>query len=149
MKNLYDPAVVEEIRERIDRLWPDTKPLWGRMNVAQAFAHLAMAMENALGMTALPRHPLGRLIGGWVKRSMLVHGKPMARNAKTHPSVLVRDERDFDVERQRLLRTIDRFASGPAQCTTFPHFFFGHMTPHEWASFMYVHLDHHLRQFQA
>lgn len=27
------------------------------------------------------------------------------------------------------------------------YFFFGAMTPEEWAQFSYVHLDHHLRQF--
>lgn len=149
MKHLYERAVVDEVRERIGRLRPDSKPLWGSMNAAQAMAHLALAMENALGDTKLPRHPIGRLIGGRIKRSMLVEGKPMQRNARTHPSVLVRDERNFDVERERLRRTIDRFAAGPQACTPHPHFFFGRMTPEEWATFMYVHLDHHLQQFQV
>ncbi len=149
MKHLYEPVVVDEVRQRIARLRPDSAPLWGRMNAAQAFAHLALAMENALGDSVLPRHPLGRLIGGYVKRSMLVKGKPMGRNAKSHPSVIVHDERNFDLERQRLQRTIDRFASGPPACTRYPHFFFGNMTPQEWSTFMYIHLDHHLRQFQA
>src|SRR5689334_578540 len=97
MKHLYEPAVVDEVRQRLD-----SAPQWGRMNAAQALAHLTLALENALGDTRLPRHPLGRLIGGRIKRSMLVDGKPMQRNAKTHPSVLVRDARDFDVERERL-----------------------------------------------
>jgi hypothetical protein len=149
MKHLYQPAVADEVRQRIARLRPDSTPAWGSMNAAQAMAHLALAMENALGDTVLPRHPLGRLIGGTNKRSMLVKGKPMQRNARTHPSVLVTDERDFDAERARLGRTIDRFTSGPAACTPHPHFFFGRMTPEEWATFMYVHLDHHLRQFQV
>ncbi|MEO7042709.1 MAG: DUF1569 domain-containing protein [Gemmatimonadaceae bacterium] len=149
MKNLYQPLVVNEVRERIARLRPDSRPLWGRMNAAQACAHLTLALENALGDTVLPRHVLGRLIGGRIKRSMLAKGKPMGRNAKTHPSVIVVGDRDFDVELPRLLRAIDRFAIGPAACTKHPHFFFGDMTPDEWATFMYVHLDHHLRQFQT
>src|SRR3954464_7869294 len=149
MKHLYEPAVADEVRQRIARLRPDRKPLWGRMNAAQAMAHCALAMENALGDTKLPRHPIGRLIGGRIKRSMIVQGKPMARNARTHPSVLVTDERDFDVERDRLRRTIDRFAAGPQAGTPHPHFFFGAMAPEEWATFMYVHLDHHLQQFRV
>jgi hypothetical protein len=149
VKHLYQPAVVDEVRERIGRLRPHSAPLWGRMNAAQALAHLALAMENALGATRLPRHPIGWLIGGRVKRSLLVRGKPMDRNAPSHPSVLVRDERDFEQERRRLLDTVERFASGPAACTPYPHFFFGRMSPEEWAAFMYIHLDHHLRQFQA
>ena len=150
MKNLHDPAVIAEIRQRVDRLRPDSARAWGSMNAAQALAHLALTMEYALGDVRLPRHPLGRLIGGRVKRSMLSRGKPMGRNAPTHPSVLVRDQRNFDTERARLLRTIDRFANGEAEGSA-PrvHFFFGDMTPLEWATFSYIHLDHHLRQFQV
>jgi hypothetical protein len=33
----------------------------------------------------------------------------------------------------------------PAQA----HSFFGRLTPEEWATLMYKHLDHHLRQFGA
>jgi uncharacterized protein DUF1569 len=149
MKSLYDPAVADEVRQRVARLRPDDKPLWGEMDVAQALAHCALAMENALGDTKLARHPLGRLIGGWVKRGMIVKGKPMTHNAPSHPTVTVKDQRNFEVERQRLCQTIDRFTSGPAACTRHPHFFFGAMKPAEWATFMYVHLDHHLRQFNV
>jgi LPS sulfotransferase NodH len=43
---------------------------------------------------------------------------------------------------------IDRFAAaGPQGCTKNPHSFFGRLTPQEWATLMYKHLDHHLRQF--
>jgi hypothetical protein len=149
MKNLYDPAVAAEVRRRVASLRPDSQRAWGEMNVAQAMAHCAMAMENALGDTVLPRHPLGRVIGGFAKRRFTVKGKPMGRGEPTHPSVLVKDERNFERERQRLERTIDRFTSGPNACTRHPHFFFGPMTPNEWATFMYVHLDHHLRQFNV
>jgi len=149
MKTLYDPAVAGEVRQRLGRLRAYSAPQWGKMNVAQALAHCALAMENALGDTVLPRHPLGRVIGGWAKRRLIVKGKPIARSAPTHPSVLVEDERNFGVERNRLEQAIDRFTSGPAACTRHPHFFFGAMTPDEWATFMYVHLDHHLRQFNV
>jgi len=47
-----------------------------------------------------------------------------------------------------LCALIDRFAvGGPQCCTKHPHTFFGQMTPEEWATLMYKHLDHHLRQF--
>jgi len=149
MKNLYDPAVADEVRQRIGRLQPDGPRQWGKMNVAQALAHCALAMENALGDTVLRRHPLGRVIGPWAKRGFVVKGKPIRRNAPTHPSVLVADQRNFEEERNRLHRAIDRFTAGRAACTRHPHFFFGPMTADEWATFMYIHLDHHLRQFSV
>jgi len=60
------------------------------------------------------------------------------------------DERDLARERERLRAAIDRFAqAGPTGCTQYPHFFFGKLTPEQWAVLMYKHLDHHLRQFGA
>jgi len=148
MKSLYDPTVVNEVHGRIAKLRADTARQWGRMNVAQMLAHCTKTMEVALGESPpLPRHPLGRLIGPWVKRSLLVKGKPIGQNARTHPSVLVDGPRNFQNERNQLDDAIDRFARGPSACTRHPHFFFGAMTPDEWATFSYVHLDHHLRQF--
>lgn len=149
MKSLYQAAVADEVRQRIERVRPDSVRQWGKMNAAQMLAHAALAMENALGDTAWPRHPLGRVIGGWAKRGLIVKGKPMARGAPTHPSVRIADQRNFDAEKHRLQRSIDRFTSGRAACTRHPHFFFGPMTPEEWATFMYIHLDHHLRQFNV
>jgi len=51
MNNLYERSVVAELHGRIGRLRPDSQRLWGRMNVAQALAYCAGAMENALGDT--------------------------------------------------------------------------------------------------
>jgi hypothetical protein len=150
MKNLFEAATVTEVKDRIARLRPDSKPQWGKMTPAQAVAHCAAGMQMATGELRLPRLFIGRLLGGWVKKGMLVHGKPMGRNAPTDPSLVVADDRDLAVEAPRLGERIDRFAAaGPAGCTTHPHPFFGPLTPDEWAELMYVHLDHHLQQFQA
>ncbi len=104
----------------------------------------------ALGEINPPRMLLGRLLGGIAKRSLIDRGEPMRRNAPTARQLIVRDQRDFTAERQRLCALIDRFvAGGPAACTTHPHLFMGPLTPVEWATLMYQHLDHHLRQFEV
>ena len=36
---------------------------------------------------------------------------------------------------------------GESQCTSHPHPLFGKITPLEWGTGMYKHLDHHLKQF--
>jgi len=150
MKNLFDAATVEEVKERVAQLRPDSVRLWGKMNPAQALAHCSAAMEMAVGEKVPPRIWIGRLLGRLAKRSMIVNEKPMPRNSATDKSLVVRDDRDFVVERQRLSEFIDRFtAGGPRLCTKHPHFFFGPLTPVEWAALMYQHLDHHLRQFQV
>jgi Protein of unknown function (DUF1569) len=150
MKNLFEAATVEEVKERVARLRPDSERLWGKMNPAQALAHCSAAMEMAVGKKFPRRILIGRLLGPLAKKSMIVNEKPMPRNAGTDKSLVVSDERDFVAERQRLSEFIDRFAAGgPGVCTKHPHFFFGPLTPVEWAALMYQHLDHHLRQFRV
>jgi hypothetical protein len=148
MKNLFEAAAVEEVKERLARLRPDSGRLWGKMNAAQAVAHCAAGLELAVGDRLPPRKLLGRIIGGLVKPMALGTDEPMRRNTPTVKDLVVRDERDLDMERKRLSALIDRFAAaGPGGCTTHPHSFFGRLTPQEWAILMYKHLDHHLRQF--
>jgi hypothetical protein len=148
MKNLFEPARVKEVKERVAQLRPDTTALWGKMSSAQAVAHCAVAMEWAVGDRVAPRMFVGRIIGAMVKRQLLGNEEPMRRNSPTAKDLVVRDERDLGTERERLCRLIDRFAAaGPEGCTTHPHSFFGRLTGDEWATLQYKHLDHHLRQF--
>jgi hypothetical protein len=150
MKNLFEPSLVSELTERLERLRPDSPRLWGKMTAPQAVAHCSASLAWALGDTRPPRMFVGRIIGGFVKRMALGNDDPLRRNSPTAPGLVVTDDRDLATERTRLRGLIDRFAAaGTAGCTTHPHSFFGRLTPEEWAVLMYKHLDHHLRQFGA
>jgi len=148
MKNFFDSAKVDEVKQRIARLRPDSPRQWGKMSAAQAMAHCATTMEWAVGDSFAPRMFAGRILGPMVKSRVLKDDAPMRRNTPTAKSLVVADERDLGKERQRLCSLIDRFsAGGPQGCTKHAHTFFGPLTPEEWARLMYKHLDHHLRQF--
>ncbi|HLJ85529.1 MAG TPA: DUF1569 domain-containing protein [Candidatus Angelobacter sp.] len=150
VKNLFEPAAVAEVQQRIASMKSDSERQWGTMSPAQALAHCSASIAMALGDIREPRVFIGRLLGPLAKRSLLVRGEPMRRNALTPKSVEVRDNRNFASEQRRLSESVDLFASGgPERCSRHPHFFFGPLTPQEWATLMYVHLDHHLRQFGA
>jgi hypothetical protein len=148
MKNLFEPATANEVKERVAKLAPDREHLWGTMNAAQAAAHCSRGMEWAIGVTIPPRMFIGRIIGRLVKPLVLKDEEPMRRNSPTAKTLIVADQRDLVTEQERLCSLIDRFAAaGPLGCTRHPHSFFGPLTPREWAILMYKHLDHHLRQF--
>jgi hypothetical protein len=148
VKNLFETETVDEVKERIARLRPDSERLWGKMNPAQALEHCSRGMEMALGDRTPPRVLVGRIMGWMVKPMALGNDEPMRRNSPTAKELVVQDERDLVTERARLCGLIDRFAAaGPKGCTRHPHAFFGRLTPDEWAILMYKHLDHHLRQF--
>ena len=148
MKNLWHPESVQELKERISRLRPDTPRLWGKMTPAQAMAHCTIGMELACGDRRPPRMLIGRLIGSLIKKKAFQPSEPMRRNSPTIPGFQVADDRDLAAECARLSRMIDRFANaGPGGCTDHPHSFFGRLTPDEWSMWMYKHIDHHLQQF--
>jgi hypothetical protein len=150
MKNLFEAATVRGVKVRLADLRPDSERLWGKMSAAQSLAHCSAGMKMAMGQSNPQRVFIGRLLGPLAKKSMIVNEKPMPRNARTDKSLVVSDERDFELERLRLRELVDRFAAGgPGVCTKHPHFFFGSLTPEEWAALMYQHIDHHLRQFQV
>jgi Protein of unknown function (DUF1569) len=148
MKDLFAAATVEEAKERITLLRPESMRLWGKMSAAQMLAHCAASMEMAVGMTFPPRRFIGRLVGPLAKKAVITEGQPFRRNSPSDKSLIIHDERDFETERQRLCALLDRFqAGGPEGCTRHPHSFFGRLTPMEWATLTYHHLDHHLQQF--
>jgi hypothetical protein len=148
MKNLFETRNVTEAKQRIVRLRPDSERQWGKMNAAQAAAHCSAGFELALGERRPPRKLIGRLIGGIIKPLALGNDEPMRRNSPTVEGLVIQDDRDLEIERERLCRMVDRFATaGPRGCTSHPHSFFGRLTPDEWSILMYKHLDHHLRQF--
>jgi Protein of unknown function (DUF1569) len=151
VKNLFEAARVEEVKERLARLTSESPRIWGKMSAPQAVAHCALALDIASGDLIPARAGIGiRIIGRIIKPLVFKDDAPIRRNAPTNPELVVSDERDMVRECERLRTSIDRFASaGPAGCTAHPHFIFGKLTPDQWAILMYKHVDHHLRQFGA
>jgi hypothetical protein len=148
VENLFEASRLEEVKRRLQHLQPDSKREWGKMTAAQMLAHCSVSIEVTMGQIRPPRMLIGRIIGPAIKKVALREGEPMRRNSPTAPVFLVKDDRNFAVERDRLEGLIDAFAAaGPAGCTSHPHSFFGRLRPDEWGVLMYKHLDHHLRQF--
>lgn len=149
MKNLFDAAVANQVKTRLEKLKPESERRWGRMTAPQMLAHCSASLQWAVGDVAPEKGPLpARIMGRLVKPMVLRNDDPFRKNSPTAKSLIVTDARDLERERERLSGLIDRFtAGGVAGCTKNPHSFFGKMTPEEWAILMYKHIDHHLRQF--
>jgi hypothetical protein len=78
----------------------------------------------------------------------MTNDKPFGRGNPTARELKVVDQRAFANEQERLkLRVREFHQGGESQCTTHPHPFFGPLTPLEWSTGMYKHVDHHLKQF--
>src|SRR5262249_44790170 len=146
MKNLFEPGAVEEVMTRIEQLKPSSKRQWGEMDVAQMMAHCSAALEMASGKFAAKRTLLGRIVGPRV-RYVLTDDSPFPSNRPTAKELKV-GACNFMQEHERLKQCVRQFhEGGESQCTRHPHPFFGEITPLEWSTGMFKHLDHHLKQF--
>jgi hypothetical protein len=117
------------------------------MDAAQMLAHCKEAFKVPLSNTQIPRMFMGRLLS-WMMKSKLYNEVPWGKNLPTAPNFLIKDQRNFDVEKHELNKLITQFyKAGPDNVGNFPHPFFGTLTKEQWGKSMYKHLDHHLKQF--
>lgn len=147
--NLFEEPVYRQIVDRLGSLRVDSTRQWGKMDIAQMLAHCSVAFKVPLSDKPLkPVYPI-RLIG-WMFRSMLYNDKPWKHGLPTSPAFIIRDERKFEEEREKLLSLVTRFyEAGPGKAGRHSHPAFGKFTPEQWGKMMWKHLDHHLRQFSA
>lgn len=147
MKTIFSPTDYADLIKRIENLKSDTPRVWGKMDVAQMMKHSSEAMKMALGDIKLKRSFMGRIIGGFIKKSFLSE-KPFPKDSPTAPTLVIIDKREFEKEKAELLQLAKRLhEAGEKGATDHPHTFFGPLTPKEWGETQWKHLDHHLRQF--
>lgn len=144
VKNLFEPAVKQSIIERFNKLTPESKQLWGKMNVAQMLHHCQLPISAAYGTIKPKGNFLLRLIGPLFK-SVLYNEKPYKQGLPTDKSYIISDEKDFEKEKKELLKLIEKFSE--TAITDLPHPVFGRMTKEQWSKATWKHLDHHLKQF--
>jgi hypothetical protein len=126
VKNLFDPAVKQDIVIRINKLTPDSKGLWGKMNVSQMLAHVQVPIGVAEGTNKIKRTLFGRIVGPLAK-SIIYNNKPFKRSLPTDPSfVMLGNEKDFETEKQNLLEMVSNFTEKTIVNEVHP--FFGKMT---------------------
>jgi hypothetical protein len=145
IKNLFDPAVKQEIIDRINRLTPLSKAQWGKMNVSQMLAHLQLPIAIAFGTHQPKGSFLLRLIGPLFK-SKLWDEKPYNQSLPTDPTfIMTGSDKDFEKEKNALLEMVNRFTESNIAGERHP--VFGKLSKENWSKATWKHLDHHLKQF--
>jgi len=147
MESIFDTAANKSILERLEKLNVDSQPLWGKMNAAQMLVHCQKPIEVLTGKLILKGGLLGFLFGKMAKNNFL-KARGFSKNSPTHPLFKITNSPDFEKEKQVLTAQVTTLGDlGSKSIATNKHPFFGNMTDEEWGSLMYVHLDHHLKQF--
>lgn len=148
MKNIFNKADGNEILERIEKLTPESKALWGKMNVSQMLAHAARAAKLPTGEMPTKRVGFPISILGSMLKSKILKSPSFRKNSPTAPEIKITDARDFQKEKENFKTAVKKLVdNGETIAKATHHPFFGKMSPSEWGRINYLHADHHLSQF--
>lgn len=148
MKSVFNLNDVNEVINRIDRLTPETKALWGSMSVSQMLAHCNVSYEMAYeNIHPKPNFFMKLILKSFVKK-YVVSEIPYKQSLKTAPAFIITEDKDFAKEKERLVNYIKKTQElGEAFFDGKESHSFGPLNKTEWNNMFYKHLDHHLHQF--
>ena len=148
MKNIFEPAIAQEVIERINKLTPDSRPSWGKMTVAQMLAHCNVTYELVYDDKHKKPNALMRFLLKTFVKNKVVTELPYKQNNPTAPFFVIKDGKDFELEKKRLIDYINKTQQlGAGHFDKKESFSFGILSAGEWNNMFYKHLDHHLNQF--
>lgn len=148
LPNIFTKSVAEGVIDRINQLTASTQPKWGKMSVDQMLAHCNVTYE----MVYEDKHPKPNTFVRFILK-LLVKGKvvseePYQQNGQTAPQFIMKGDKDFDVEKNRLINFIKKTQElGEGHFEGKESHSFGALNKTEWNNMFYKHLNHHLTQF--
>jgi hypothetical protein len=147
-KNIFLLSDVNEVITRIQRLNADSQPLWGKMAVGQMLAHCNVTYEMVYENIHPKPNFILKLILKMLVKKTVVNEVPYKHNSNTAPQFIIKDSKEFEKERLRLVNYIYKTQElGESYFDGKESLSFGELTKSEWNNMFYKHLDHHLRQF--
>ncbi|HMS34099.1 MAG TPA: DUF1569 domain-containing protein [Ignavibacteria bacterium] len=148
LPNIFTKPVTDEIIQRINKLTPETNPLWGKMNVSQMLAHCSVSYEMIYENIHPKPNPFLKLILKTIVKRKVVTESPYPHSVRTAPQFLITDNRDFDKEKDKLIKYIIKTQElGENHFDNKESHSFGVLNKTEWNNMLFKHLDHHLLQF--
>lgn len=148
LPNIFKKDASDAIIQRINQLTSTSQPNWGKMSVAQMLAHCCVTYE----MVYEDKHPkpnffMGFILKMFVKKTV-TNEVPYKHNSATAPQFLIKETKNFDAEKARLIAFINKTQQmGENYFDGKESNSFGNLNKTEWNNMFYKHLDHHLRQF--
>jgi hypothetical protein len=146
MPSLFDPAARSALRQRVDRLRPDSPRQWGRMSAHEMVCHVSDQLRVALG--DLPTQPKPMFLSNRALRQLFVYWLPWPKGKiPTAPEMLTSRPAEWDRDVAALRELLDRFAVRRPHEAWAVHPAFGPLSGREWGRLCHKHTDYHLQQF--
>ncbi|MFD2892646.1 hypothetical protein ACFS5J_11560 [Flavobacterium chuncheonense] len=110
MKSIYNPEDNIQIIERIQKLTPESKALWGKMSVDQMMSHCIAPIDVAFGNLPLKANFIMQILGKILKNKIL-KAPDFKKNSPTAPSFVRTGTYDFETTKNELIKKVKRFAA--------------------------------------
>jgi hypothetical protein len=148
MSTIFQSEIKEKALERLAKLKPEQKPLWGKMNAVEMVSHVNDTLKAPLG--DIKPEPLGNFFMHTLGKFMVLN-LPFPKSAPTHPEynkhTKGRKPDAFDIEKQNFALLINRVHNSKEGSLAGEHPNVGKMSHDDWGKLMTKHIDHHFRQF--
>jgi hypothetical protein len=145
-QSLFTPQVAQNLKARLEKLNPESKAQWGKMNVSQMLNHCSAQMEVCLDEKHLKSNFLFRIFGKFIKKNILAD-KPTRKNSPTAKELLPTEVKDFEQEKKKMAGLIDKMIRNQASFEGKDHPFFGKLSADEYGKITWNHIDYHFGQF--
>lgn len=148
MINIFQETGIQEFKNRIEKLNSNSLPQWGKMSVDQMLAHVNVSYDMTLTNKYPKPNRFQKFIVKLLAKKAVVGSKPYSKNGRTAPDFIIKDKRDFQLEKNQLLSNLNKvYEIGPDEFNLRESHSFGKLTTDEWNNLFSKHLDHHLTQF--
>lgn len=148
LPNIFSENVTEQIINRINQLSTTTQPKWGKMSVDQMLAHCCVSYELVYENKHPKPNAFVRFMLKLFVKNKVVNEAPYQHNSQTAPYFVMKGDKDFEAEKNRLINFIRKTQElGEAYFDGKESHSFGILNKTEWSNMFYKHLEHHLTQF--
>lgn len=151
MKNILNTTNREEIFSRITLLKETDHALWGKMNVNEMLCHLADQIRVATFQ--IKTKDFSNVFTRTIASRLVLLGMPAPKGKiKTFPEIDLdkgngTKPTSFENDKTLLIKNVSDFLEKDSSFNYQPHGAFGTFTRKQWGRIIYLHFDHHLKQF--
>ncbi len=148
MENIFSTDGTHIFLNRLNKLTPESKAIWGKMNVSQMLAHCNITYEMCYENKHKKPTGLVKFILKFFVKKFVTNEVPYKKGGKTAPQFIITDQKEFEIEKTRLKNYILKTQElGSTHFEGKESLSFGILSSKEWNNMFAKHLDHHLNQF--
>ncbi len=153
MKNILNIQNREELLTRINNTKETNTALWGKMSVNEMLCHLADQIRVATNQ--IKTKDFSNFFTRTIASKLVLLGMPAPKGKVKTFSEIDLDKGNgtkptsFENDRSLLKKNVSDFLEKDNSFIFQPHSAFGSFTREQWGRIIYIHFDHHLKQFGA